>query len=254
MSTEPSTLSRPNTELLCSSVLGYEVAACTLDEAARWCLAAARDPEPRLLVTLNPEIIVQAETNPALREALRSAALTVADGVGVVWAAKRFGTALPGRVPGVELVSRVLELGGDELSVFFLGSKPGVAERAAAAARSHYGVRVAGVQHGYFERPVETPEVLRQVRDSGAALLLAGLGEGQELFLHEHRHALGVPLMIGVGGTLDVLAGEVRRTPAWTRRAGVEWAYRVGLDRKRWHRLPRLLRFVRLVQAEARRG
>ena len=207
-----------------TNVLGYTLAECTLEEAARWCLAAARDPQPQLLVTLNPEIIVQARTNPALQEALLAAALTVADGVGVVWAAKRFGTTLPERVPGVELVGRVLELGGPDLDVFFLGSKPGVAERAAAAARSHYGVRVAGVQHGYFKRPDETPEILKQVRDSGASLLLAGLGEGQELFLHEHRHALGVPLLIGVGGTLDVLAGTVQRTPAWTRRAGLEWA------------------------------
>ena len=238
----------------CTNVLGYRLAECTLQEAAEWCVAATQNPQPQLLVTLNPEIIVQAEANSVLKEALLSAALTVADGVGVVWAARRFGTTLPERVPGVELVGRVLELGGTDLSVFFLGSKPGVAERAAAAARSHYGTRVAGVQHGYFKRPDETPEILQAVRDSGAKLLLAGLGEGQELFLHEHRHNLGVPLMIGVGGTLDVLAGEVQRTPAWTRRAGVEWAYRVGLDRKRWHRFPRLLRFVRLVQAEARRG
>ena len=243
-----------NTEPARADVLGYRLAVCTLDKAAEWCLTAARDPEPKLLVTLNPEIIVQAEANPALKGALLSAAFTVADGVGVVWAARRSGVALPGRVPGVELVSRVLELGGSELNVFFLGSKPGVAERAAAAARGRYGTRVAGVQHGYFERPAETPAVLKKVRDSRANLLLAGLGEGQELFLHEHLHTLQVPLMIGVGGTLDVLAGTVQRTPEWTRRAGLEWAYRVGLDRKRWHRFPRLVRFVRLVRAEASRG
>ncbi|CAN5888076.1 WecB/TagA/CpsF family glycosyltransferase [soil metagenome] len=240
-----------------ANVLGYEVAVCTLEEAARWCLAAvqqqpAHPAETRLVITLNPEIIVQARSNPALQEALAAAALTVADGVGVVWAARCCGAALPERVPGVELVSRLLEIGGDGLKVFFLGSKPGVAERAAAAARSHYGTRVAGVQHGYFARPDDTPDVLNRVRDSGAQLLLAGLGEGQELFLFEHRHALSVPLLLGVGDTLDVLAGEVQRTPAWTRRAGLEWAYRVGSDRKRWHRFPRLLTFTRLVLRESR--
>ena len=252
MTTEPFTPSFPSAEAFSrTSVLGYALAGCTLEAAAKWCLAATRDPEPKLLVTLNPEIIVQAKTNPALHKALRSAALTVADGVGVVWAAKRRGMVLPERVPGVELVSRVLELGGPDLKVFFLGSKPGVAERAAAEAQRRYGTKVAGVQHGYFKRPNEIPEVLQGVSASDAQLLLAGLGEGQELFLHQHRTELGVPLMIGVGGTLDVLAGEVQRTPAWTRRVGLEWAYRVGLDRKRWHRFPRLLRFVRLVLTDS---
>ena len=234
-------------ELPTAEVLGYRVAVCTLEDTAAWCLRAARAPTPNLLVTLNPEIIVQAQTNPTLREALLSAELTVADGVGVVWAARRSGVALPERVPGVELATRVLERGGSDLNVYFLGAKPGVAERAAAAAAARYGVRVAGARHGYFRRPGEVAGVLEQVRTANPDLLLAGLGEGQELFLHENRAALNAKLMIGVGGTLDVIAGEVTRTPPWTRRLHVEWAYRIGSDPKRWHRFPRLARFVRLV-------
>ena len=229
-------------------VLGFRVAGCTLDEAAAWCLTAAHTPEPKLLVTLNPEIIIRSRTDPALREALGAADLTVADGVGVVWAARRAGYTLPGRVPGVDLITRVLEAGGADLRVFFLGAKPGVAELAAARAHSLYGTTTAGVQHGYFERPLEVPEVVQRIAESGAQLLLAGLGEGQERFLHEHRAALDVPLMIGVGGALDVLSGQVRRTPAWTRRAGLEWVWRVGTDPKRWHRAPRLFEFIRLVR------
>lgn len=235
-----------------ASVVHYTVTGYTLDQAARWCLQAVRTPKPKLLVTLNPEIIVQAEMNPALREALQQADLHVADGVGVIWAAKQAGVQLPERVPGVELMIRVLELGGSDLRVFFLGAKPGVAERAAQIAHERYGTTVAGVQHGYFKRPDDIPHVTATVATSNAHLLVAGLGEGerQELFLHEHRHALKIPLMIGVGGSLDVLSGEVQRTPTWTRQLGIEWAYRVGLDRKRWHRFPRLLRFMRLVLAQ----
>ena len=233
-------------------VLGFEVAGCTLEEAAAWCLAAVRTPAPKLLVTLNPEIIIRAKGDPALREALETADLTVADGVGVVWAARRSGYTLPGRVPGVDLTARVLEAGGADLRVFFLGAKPGVAELAAERARARYGTTIAGVQHGYFERPLEVPGVVRKVAGSGAHLLLAGLGEGQERFLHEHRAELRTPLMIGVGGALDVLSGQVRRTPAWTRRAGLEWVWRVGADPKRWRRAPRLVAFVRLVQREVK--
>jgi N-acetylglucosaminyldiphosphoundecaprenol N-acetyl-beta-D-mannosaminyltransferase len=233
------------------TILGYRLAAMTLEQAASWSLEAMRDPRPKLLVTLNPEIIVSARDNPRLEAALQSADLTVADGIGVVWASRRLGQAVPERVPGVELCTNILETAASSLRVFFLGAKPGIAQQAAQEAQRRYGTVIAGVHHGYFKRPEEVPGVVKMVRESQAHLLLAGLGEGQELFLHENRTGLNVPLMIGVGGTLDVLSGTVKRTPAWTRHMGLEWAYRVGLDRKRWYRFPRLLKFARLVLEES---
>lgn len=228
-------------------LLGYPLDPLTLAQAAEWILDGLRDPRPKLAVTLNPEIIVQAADDAGLARALAGADLCVADGVGVAWAASRGGRPLPGRVPGVELVAAVLARGGATVSVYLLGARPGVAERAARHVEARYGCTVAGVQHGYFRRPQEVAAVCSTVRGSGATLLLAGLGEGQERFLFENREALGVPVMIGVGGTLDVLAGEVRRMPAWTSRLGVEWLFRVGLDPRRWRRLPRLVRFVGMV-------
>lgn len=233
------------------SVLGYPVDAADLSTAADWVLAQVTeargsDARPRLVVTLNPEIVVQAEHDPALAEALRAADLSVADGVGIAWAAKRTGNPLPGRVPGVDLAFETMRRGGAALRVYLLGAKPGVAERAASEARRRFGVEVVGAQHGYFDRAA-AGEVCRAVRDAAPDLLLAGLGEGQERFLHEHAAELGAAVMVGVGGTLDVLAGEVRRMPAWTTRLGVEWLFRVLLDRRRWGRLPRLFRFTRMV-------
>lgn len=236
-----------------AEVLGYRVARCTLEEAADWALGAARRPHtPKLLVTLNPEIVVRADTDPELKAALHGAELTVADGVGITWAARRADTPLPERVPGVELMTRILEKGGPELRVYFLGAKPGVARLAAETARERYGTVVAGTQHGYFRRPDEVAEIINTISTSDADVLLAGLGEGQELFLHTHRDALKAPLLMGVGGALDVLSGEVKRTPAWTRRVGLEWAYRVGFDPRRWHRIPRLMQFVWLARRSAR--
>jgi N-acetylglucosaminyldiphosphoundecaprenol N-acetyl-beta-D-mannosaminyltransferase len=140
----------------------------------------------------------------------------------------------------------VMRRGGASLRVFLLGAKPGVAEAAAAEAARRYGVQVVGSHHGYFDRSEPAP-VVAAVAAARPDLLLAGLGEGQELFLHRHRDGLGAGVMIGVGGTLDVLAGAARRMPAWTSRLGVEWLFRVGLDRRRWGRLPRLFRFAGLV-------
>lgn len=232
-------------------VLGFRLALLDLEEAARWLLAATSDPEPRVIVTLNPEIVVRAESEPGLREALSRADVSVADGVGMLWAGRRQGHYLPGRVPGVELVSRAMELGGAGLRVYFLGGRPGVAARAAQEASRRWGTAIAGSHHGYFGA-AETPIVIEAIREARPHLLLAGLGEGQEEFLDRHRERLGARVMVGVGGTLDVLAGEARRTPVWTRRLHLEWAWRVGLDRRRWHRFPRLLDFVRLVLASSR--
>ena len=230
------------------SVLGHAVHPVDLEEARTWVLAASTPGAPgRLVVTLNPEIVVQAAGDPELARALARADLTVADGVGVAWAARHAGVALPGRVPGVDLAFAVLAAGGPDLPVFFLGGRPGVAEAAAAAAAERWGTVVVGHRHGYFDRAREGAAVAAEVRASGAGLLLAGLGEGQEHFLVEHRDAFGAGCLIGVGGTLDVLAGAARRTPAWTRRWGVEWAWRVGMDPKRWRRAPRLAHFAWMV-------
>ena len=228
-------------------VLGHAVHPVDLDGAVDLVLRASRGTTPRLVVTLNPEIVVRARSETRLRGALERADLTVADGVGLLWAARRAGLRLPGRVPGVELATACLARGGGDLSVFFLGGQPGVAEAAAEVARGRWGTRVAGARHGYFDHDRDGAAVANEVGRSGAQLLLAGLGERQEVFLDAHRDALGAGAMIGVGGTLDVLAGVARRTPAWTRRWGVEWAWRVGFDPRRWHRVPRLLRFVALA-------
>ncbi len=230
-------------------ILDYEVASITLEQATQWCIQAIKNPQPQLLVTLNPEIIVQAESKLALKTALKRAELMVADGVGVVWAAKHLGQELPERVPGVELVTNVLETAKTNLRVFFLGAKPGIAEKAALEMNRRFGTQIAGFEHGYFDRESEALAICERIRESKADLLLAGLGEGQELFLDTYRHSLGIPLMIGVGGTLDVLSGEVSRTPAWTHKLRLEWAYRIGSDPKRWHRFPRLFRFMRLIWA-----
>ncbi|CAN5729676.1 hypothetical protein BH23DEI1_BH23DEI1_21790 [soil metagenome] len=238
-------------------VVGHAVHPVDLDLAVRWTLARSlhgAGGASALVVTLNPEIVVRARRDAELRAALALAELTVADGVGVVWAARRGGFHLPGRVPGVELVEGVLERGGEGLRVYLLGGRSGVAERASAVATARWGVVIAGTRDGYFDRERDGARVAADVAASRADLVLAGLGEGQEVFLARHRHALGAGVAIGVGGTLDVLAGVTTRTPAWTRRWGLEWAWRVGLDPARWYRVPRLARFALLALRGAGEG
>lgn len=229
-----------------TAILGYTLAPFSLEQAIDWSLETCQQEQPKLLVTLNPEIIVAARQNMRLEHALQAADIHVADGIGVFYAAKLLGQAVPARVPGVELAEGIMAKAGKTLSVYFLGAKAGVAAQAAHNMQQKYGTTIAGVQHGYFDRD-NADAIIANIAESGAQLLLAGLGEGQEIFLHEHRQALRTPLLIGVGGALDVFSGTVQRTPAWTRKYQLEWAYRVGLDPKRWHRAPRLAKFALLT-------
>lgn len=227
----------------------------TLEQAlgrlSDWMFRAPR--APHTVVTLNPEFIVQSRTQPEFVRAMQEADLVTADGVGIVWAARQLhGREVP-RAPGYDLVVGLMRQHGAGLRVFFLGAKPGVAEQAARNAVREYGIQVAGIHHGYFDS-AEDQRVAQLVGASGAHLVLTAMGAGrQEIFNHYWRQVLGAPVLIGCGGVIDVLAGTADLAPAWTRKLGVEFIWRVGLDRKRWNRAPRLARFVRLVQAEKRR-
>ncbi|TBH21393.1 WecB/TagA/CpsF family glycosyltransferase [Thermus thermamylovorans] len=195
------------------------------------------------VVTLNPEIAVRAQEDGALKRAILEAELVTPDGVGILWAARRLlGVELKERVTGVDLT---LALFGrfPGIRVYLLGGKPGVAERAALEAR-RLGAEVVGCHHGYFR---EEGPVVTDIQGKRPDLLLVGMGERQEVFIHRHKAHLGAKVAMGVGGTLDVLAGEAQRPPLWARRLGVEWLLRVGLDPKRWRRAPRLFRFAYTV-------
>ena len=216
-----------------------------MDAAAAWIGRRLTSSEPAQVVTLNPEIAVRSRNDTRLKRAIEAAELVTPDGVGILWATKRLcGLKLTDRVTGVDLTHEAFSRLGKDLRVYFLGGQPGVAEQAAANSRRRYGVTVAGFQHGYFD---DSRAVVAAVRDSGANLLLAGLGERQEVFLHENKESLGVPVMIGVGGTLDVLAGKAKRMPAWSRRLRLEWLLRVGFDPRRWPRAWRLASFAAWV-------
>lgn len=244
------------------TLLGLPLDPVTLDQALDrlevWISAPQRSPHT--VVTLNPEFIMQARAEDAQEQqasaftrAMQDADLVTADGVGIVWAARRLLAQEVPRAPGFDLASGLMQRRGALLKVFFMGSKPGIAEAAAAAAKNQYGIQVVGVHHGYFDKS-EDQRVAELIRQSGADLLLTGMGAGrQETFNEYWRSVLGVPVMLGCGGVLDVLAGAATLAPAWTRKLGVEWIWRVVGDRKRWGRAPRLAHFVLLVRKQAAR-
>ena len=218
------------------TLLGLPLDPVDMEEALKRIGGFLQEERTHQVVTLNPEIAVRAQEDEALRRAVLEAELVTPDGVGILWAVRRLhGLSLKERVTGIDLT-------------LALRGKPGVAEGAAREVERLGGV-VVGLHHGYFQ---EEAPVVAAIQKAAPDLLLVGMGERQEAFIHRHKPHLEARVAIGVGGTLDVLAGEARRPPLWAQRLGLEWLLRVGLDPKRWRRAPRLFRFAYLVLKEKR--
>jgi len=207
----------------------------------------------RQVITLNPEMLMQARRDPVVRGILNRGDLVVPDGHGVVWAGGRLGCPLPERVTGIDLIRALaIRAAGAGWRLYLLGGAPGVAEAAAVNLQhQHPGLQVTGTGHGYFTG-AELPAVLEQIRAARPDLLLVGMGfPKQEQFIRNHRQGLGLPVAVGVGGSFDVISGRLRRSPAWMQQLRLEWLYRAFQEPGRWRRLLALPRFVVLVVKES---
>lgn len=223
-------------------MLGVPVDRCTRQEALARCEAAIlAGSEPLQVVTLNPEMVMQARRLPKLNQAIRQSGLILPDGAGVVWACRRLGTAVPERITGVDFLGDLAEMAKDHgWPVFLLGAGPGVAEAAARAlVLNHPGLRIGGTWEG-SARADQAPAICARVQASGAQVLAVAFGvPKQDLWLSRNLGRSGARVGIGVGGSLDYVAGRVPRAPMVLRRLGLEWTFR--LARQPW-RLPRMLR------------
>lgn len=234
-----------------------EILGCRLDpidaEAATEAIVAfAREGAGAQIVTLGTEMVVYAQRDARYRDIVNHCALSLCDTVGLLAVARSRGAALHDRVTGVELLEHLCARAAAEgLGVFLFGGAPGIAERAAQELQRRYpGLRVAGTRNGYFADG-ESSRIAQEIRASGAQLLFAGIGfPKQEYWLSEHLRETGCGAGIGVGGSFDVLSGNVQRAPERWRKLGLEWLYRLLKEPHRWRRQLALPHFVLLVAGE----
>lgn len=238
-------------------VLGTPVDAATMAEAVEAAGVLVERGRPSMIVTTNPELIMHAQGDPELGAILDGADLVVPDGIGVVWAARLLGHRVPERVPGVELTEALLALAAARgYRVYFLGAAEGVAVEAAARLTSRFpGLTVAGTHHGYFGQR-EEPRIIAEIRAAAPHILFVAMGAPrQEKWIARNLRECGVPLCMGIGGSLDVFAGRVQRAPGWVQAAGLEWLYRLVRQPSRARRMLALPRFaVRVLLDAARRN
>ena len=219
-------------------VLGVPVDAVGHEEAVDRVLAAVESGGFCQVCTVNLQFLVTARRRPEVARILSGAELNVADGAPVLWLSHLLGHRLPERVAGSDLVPSIAahaEWSGARL--FLLGGRGGVTQAAAAELRRrHPRLQVSGTLEPPLASLSEMPddEIVARIREAGADILLVGFGHPkQDLWIAANRHRLPVSVAIGVGGSFDLIAGRLNRAPAWARRSGLEWLYRLVQEPRR---------------------
>ncbi|HHW61230.1 MAG TPA: WecB/TagA/CpsF family glycosyltransferase [Syntrophomonadaceae bacterium] len=229
-----------------ADILGCKVDLLNMDEVVALVQHMVEKREPRHIITLNAEIACIAQDNSQLREIINRADLVTPDGIGIVWAGNKLGYSLSERVTGIDLLYNLCRQGAVQgWGIYLLGAEPGVAEKAAARLSEQYpGLKICGTHHGYFAEE-EIDAILEDIRQAAPDILFVALGAPrQEFFIQRYKESLQVPVCIGVGGSLDVVAGIKKRAPQWAIRLNIEWLYRLLSEPSRWKRQLVLPRFV----------
>lgn len=229
------------------TILGVPVHPLTMAETVGFLDSRLEEKKQTFVVTANAEIIMMCQKDAAYNKIVgQEADLVLPDGAGAVWAGRYLGGSVPERVAGYDLYRRLLALSAKKgYKAYFFGGAPGIAEAAKAKAQELYpGVKIAGCRNGFFKEE-EVPKIIKEINASGADMLFVALGAPkQEKWLMQHRGELAPKLLMGIGGSFDVLAGKMERAPKWMQDASLEWAFRLYKQPSRFMRMMALPAFV----------
>ena len=213
------------------SILGIPFDPLTISQAVSAIEEMIASGRPHYVATANVDFLVQSLEDKELRRILIQADLVVCDGTPLLWVSRWLGNPLPERVAGADLVPQLLSVAADKgYRVFFLGGKPEVTAQAVQRLRQkHPGIEVAGHYSPPFAplEKMDHEDIGRRIREAQPDILFVSFGcPKAEKWISLNYRALGVPVAMGVGATIDFLAGEVSRAPVWMQRVGLEWVFR----------------------------
>lgn len=226
------------------TILGVQVNTENYDELIPKVFRNIEDKKKSLVVAINPEKLMKAKEDPGLKALLNRAEFQIPDGIGVIIASKLKKGSISSRITGIDMMDRIVrEAARTGRAVFLYGAKPGVADKAAQQLKQTYpDLIVAGTQDGYES---DTSKVLETINKAKPDILFVAMGSPkQEQWIEQHRDNLYPTLYQGVGGSFDVLAGNVKRAPAAFQRMGAEWLYRLLKEPSRLKRQMNLPKFL----------
>ncbi len=202
-----------------------------LDRIEKFITTGRQTGKTHQIATVNADFVVKAMHDPELRYLLQESDMATADGMPLVWGARLLGVELEDRVAGADMVPALAERAAQNgYSIYFLGAAPGIAASAAEILQERYpGLTVAGVKSPPYTSVIDMdPGIIEEIKAARPDILLVAFGNPkQEKWIGMYGRELGVPVMIGIGGTLDFITGNTKRAPAWMQRMGLEWSYRL---------------------------
>jgi N-acetylglucosaminyldiphosphoundecaprenol N-acetyl-beta-D-mannosaminyltransferase len=198
------------------------------------------------LITANPEIVMVARQDALLQTIMAEAGMITPDGIGIVLASKWQREPLQERVTGYDILMGLLESGNTKgFSIYLLGADEQTSLKAAEViGRQYPGVRIAGRHHGFFSSEQE-PEIVSAIRTSRPDILVIAMGAPySEKWIYKYKDVLQAKVAFGVGGSLDVMTGKVKRAPLLWQKIHLEWLYRLLSQPSRWRRQLLLPKFA----------
>jgi len=229
------------------SILGVKIDRFGFEEALRRIEEFIKSGKPHTVVTLNPLSLLEAKKDREIEEVLEEADLVVPDGIGLLWAAEFYGTPLTERVTGIDLLKGICKISAQKgYRAALFGAKMGVADEAARELQKEYpGLSIVGIHHGYLRSSDDEEKLIQKLREESPDVLFVGLGVPyQERWIKRYVDKLEIPVMMGVGGSFDVIAERLKRAPAWMAKRGLEWLYRLYLQPWRIKRIFNIPYFV----------
>jgi N-acetylglucosaminyldiphosphoundecaprenol N-acetyl-beta-D-mannosaminyltransferase len=235
-------------------IMGVRIDKVTLDLAVEKVHFYLQGNKTNVIYTPNTEIVMAANKDKELKNVLNQGDLVIPDGIGLIYASKIKKRELPERVTGFDLSVKILEIAAREgYSIFLLGGKKGVAKEAGEKILERFpNIKIAGSHHGYFKGAhigfaghEEEKKIIEEINNSNTDILFVGFGAPrQEKWIHLNKDKLKCKVIIGNGGTIDILAGRVKRAPLIYQKLGLEWFYRLVKEPWRIKRQIVLPKFV----------
>lgn len=229
-------------------ILGIKINNVDMNGAVERAQSYLSQDELKMIFTPNPEMVINATKNEELKEALNNSDMNIPDGNGIVWASKKIKKPLPERVAGFDFIHKLFDLGkNNDIKFYLLGAKPEIVEKAKQNLENQ-GVSIVGFHDGYFK---DEQPIIDEINNLGVDVLLVALGAPkQELFIYKNKHKLKAKIAVGVGGSFDVISGEVKRAPKIIMKLKLEWLYRGLTDIKRMRRLMAIPEFMLKVSKQ----
>ena len=233
-------------------ILKTEIDCLTQKEVVEEIASLISAQEPHYIVTANAEIVYMAWQDSKMQQVVNNASLVTADGSGILWAANELGTPLKERVTGIDLVYAICEEAAKkDWKIYLLGAVEGVAAEAAKRLTEQYHCNIIGTHHGFLRDKEVNQAVLAELTAKKPQIVLVAMGPPrQEYWITEHMSELPPAVYMGIGGSLDVISGNLKRAPLWVQKLSLEWLYRVIKQPSRFKRVLALPKFMRAAKKQ----